>query len=363
MGKRLVRVQKPGGGYALGRKGGKLITDADGAPCCCGDDPPPPTGDCCYGVFTGVLEPEVNGGFFGDATPINLGGRPIYRETFFQNSAAQIKNLNGQAGVDKGLITNTTISAGYQRNGQPGACISDALIESSSSGFIHIFDTTQGLARTITPRVDTSVVDLGKFDSHIFGGFGVPLTFQPPGTHELLIGIRVPWSGTIGGTTLAPAGGSGLWPVRTPATNPVANGNAASGNYAQWLTDGLVEKVMFNINYRGPGATSGTTIDFDPYVTTINGYTLTETPTAQVSYSYAPRSVSMSIDIRANTTKAWGGGVTESHTTHIHQTHTAEFEVNGSCIPESARGGPLPPGLDEFGQPLKQPGQCAGCGQ
>lgn len=50
---KLVRVDKPGGGKALGRVGGKLVTDADGAPCCCGDEPPP-TGVCP--VFTNVCD-------------------------------------------------------------------------------------------------------------------------------------------------------------------------------------------------------------------------------------------------------------------------------------------------------------------
>lgn len=65
---KLVRIQKPGGGFALGRKGGKLITDAGGAPCCCGG-----------GVITcgvpGPLCASLRGGVDVCGPGIDLGGR------------------------------------------------------------------------------------------------------------------------------------------------------------------------------------------------------------------------------------------------------------------------------------------------
>lgn len=365
------RVLKPGGGYAICRKNNKRVTG-------CGDSPPPPM-ETCPGISWPFSSGNPNQFALCSISPI-----PAWVSVLGKDAT-----LTASESVN---VTASVVQRAYNTSGQLTRTISRATSQSGSySGSYRIrwpdypSGTQQYQGQTQIPdwvswgstRTDTGSPATNYDNSGVSGGF---LLGSDPSTPTARFpGFTTAYLDFTGYFGFYGDSQTDVLPQECDcADTRVRFRNwVIAGTYPDWQNLGAGScrlqavlgvgqpwfysppmgpwPLLANGSVGDPGTYPGLIVNENTY---INGARLI---TGLTSFGYSVTTTA-SITQHYRTLSATFGD--DEYDVDINCSHTLSISavMNEPCDTVSPRM-PLPPGLDENGQPVRQPGQCAGCGQ
>lgn len=394
---KLVRIEKPGGGWALGRRNGKLITDAGGAPCCCGGT----------SVGCGVPSPlcaTLRGGMEACGAEFNLGGR--YKVDI------RIDRFEWAWSQDRATYTRTGSFPNWRYNfvrtiGNASGSLANPVLWSYTIGYcpetanwiacvngpglnrfdVPVFYQWEGDSCAVNNRPTLTECTPSMSGANYDSGSGTYF-LQSTGINRSASGFRFlapasclnpDASGTYrrdGAFAADPAWSGWASPLPVAETSGFDNNNSIlrlcldlayryenSAGFGPYKFDpGPVPTgdsgIPTNLNFPIGGFVASDPGD-DGSATLSGSQSVNENRTAgSLAKTYV-----LDFTHTYLNDGGWASGNSISATREEKSMSAqAECSIAFTRLDDCGQAPPLPPGLDENGQPAKQPGQCAGCG-
>lgn len=401
---KLVRLQKPGGGYALARKSGKLVTDAGGAPCCCGgcggscssapicattDEP----GICWNSELDWGRQQTLRIQLTQANFTRNRGGRNLYcnmtspgsvdLKIGWKNDLWGVCDVQNETPPEWSIYFEEFLGAGQWNFGGVGTHTSQhfGADMALSMGFYPFgIGQTTGLPLNEWPDV------VCPFWPNLFASndqwpieaqrFMIDrLNLSPSASMAMKGGERLAVSRLSRPTqrvrTLVqsnPPIFQNIFHCQRTFDNEIQDnaGDHTQGSLNNWMAAGIAYRDLVTGEVRGDQVFLGDwSVGFGEQHSV--GTQPIHSTTQQAHLGDGSTSVS-----RSSSSTGASVNYTSTHTT-TNQSGSTVLDSTGGfsfsltlidsvpCDPPASA--PLPPHLDEFGRPKKQPGQCAGCGE
>lgn len=369
---KLVKIAKPGGGFALGKVNGKLITDEGGAPCCCGEPPPP--GECP--MFTNVCDGQ---GAFDLGAHYRVTASGSMDATWFMKAQRFTNPLNGSPLIETSgavSLSPITVVADIIRCGVNwvvsfGPTTKTNIIGSHETyawNYPNVRPASPNFVGTINAPKEPGVHDTipnngGQVAPPIqcrprpkwaYVGSGNVNNVLPEAAVFTDENAIVTYMGCLNDLT----GGCPIFAgdiYNPPNILPLLSLGAG------WAPSAPSFGATPFVSFGTPAFFAGSFSEFAFGIHTV-GFTRTASAVTRNYRSRWDRSLSWGITPEQHSTRFEGDWLP----TQVSETYEANVSVTWERIlPCTAmRGVDLPPGINpETMQPYTQPGRCAGCGQ